>query len=134
VEARRTLLGDDHRDTLVSMSNLARTYVNQGRWKDAERMLVDSMDVMTRALGDEHPDTLTLIANLAFLYRSHGQWDEAEPLAIKAAEGRRRVMVFAEWSRSRLATTIPFFFSPQLLLDDIINRGDTAVAGAVNAM
>jgi hypothetical protein len=36
MEKRKQVLGDDHPDTLTSMANLAATYSNQGRWKDAE--------------------------------------------------------------------------------------------------
>jgi hypothetical protein len=36
MEKRKQLLGEDHPDTLSSMANLAATYRNQGRWKDAE--------------------------------------------------------------------------------------------------
>jgi hypothetical protein len=43
------VLGEEHPSTLTSIANLASTYGNQGRWKEAE----------------EHPDTLTSMINLA---------------------------------------------------------------------
>ena len=36
MEKRKELLGENHPDTLVSMENLAMTYRDQGRLKDAE--------------------------------------------------------------------------------------------------
>ncbi|CAG8883952.1 unnamed protein product, partial [Penicillium egyptiacum] len=36
VETRKTKLGVDHPDTLASMANLASTFSEQGRWKEAE--------------------------------------------------------------------------------------------------
>ncbi|OCK72799.1 hypothetical protein K432DRAFT_430890, partial [Lepidopterella palustris CBS 459.81] len=35
---RKRVLGDEHPDTLLSMGNLASTYRNQGRWKEAEEL------------------------------------------------------------------------------------------------
>ncbi|KKA23702.1 kinesin light chain 1, partial [Rasamsonia emersonii CBS 393.64] len=36
MEARKKVLGEEHPATLASMANLASTYRNQGRWKEAE--------------------------------------------------------------------------------------------------
>jgi hypothetical protein len=55
MQARLKILGEEHLDPLNSLTNLALTFSNQGRWKEAESVFV---------LGDEHPDTLSL-ANLA---------------------------------------------------------------------
>ena len=41
MNARKAKLGSDHPDTLTSMSNLACTYQNQGRWDEAEQLFVD---------------------------------------------------------------------------------------------
>ena len=43
METRRTVLGPNHPDTLTSMANLASTYMNQGRWKEAEELQVKVM-------------------------------------------------------------------------------------------
>jgi hypothetical protein len=51
----KQVLGDDHPDTLSSMGNLASTYRNQGRWKDAEVLEVVVMEKRKQLLGDDHP-------------------------------------------------------------------------------
>ncbi|KAF5617642.1 kinesin light chain [Fusarium sp. NRRL 25303] len=38
VSTRSKVLGEEHPDTLTSMANLASTYWNQGRWKEAEEL------------------------------------------------------------------------------------------------
>ena len=48
------------------MANLASTFWNQGRWKEAEELFVQVMETRKRVLGAEHPSTLTSMANLAF--------------------------------------------------------------------
>jgi hypothetical protein len=47
------------------MANLASTYRNQGRWKEAEELFVQVMETSLRVLVQEHPDTLTSMNNLA---------------------------------------------------------------------
>jgi hypothetical protein len=46
------------------MANLAATYRNQGRWKEAEELQVEVMKKRKQVLGDDHPHTLTSIANV----------------------------------------------------------------------
>jgi hypothetical protein len=59
------VLGEEHPDTLTSIDNLASTYRNQGRWKEAEELEVQVMETSSRVLGEEHPSTLTSMDNLA---------------------------------------------------------------------
>ena len=74
---RNGWLGTEHPDTLTSMANLAATYRNQGRWKDAEQLEVQVMETRKRVLGVEHPATLTSMANLAFTLKAQDLMDEA---------------------------------------------------------
>src|SRR5256885_4299742 len=49
----------------LPISNLASTYRNQGRWKEAEELFVQVMETRKRVLGAEHPDMLISMNNLA---------------------------------------------------------------------
>jgi hypothetical protein len=55
------------------MGNLASTYRNQGRWKEAEVLDVLMMETTKRVLGVEHPDTLTHMANLVSAHSNQGK-------------------------------------------------------------
>jgi hypothetical protein len=44
MEKRMHILGEEHPDTLTSMSNLAVTYYDQGQWKEAEALQVVVME------------------------------------------------------------------------------------------
>ena len=68
------------------MSNLASTYWNQGRWKEAEELEVQVMETRKRLLGAEHPSTLTSMSNLALTYWNQGRWNEAEELQVQVME------------------------------------------------
>jgi malate/lactate dehydrogenase len=70
MEIFKTILGPEHPKTLTSMTNLASTYSNQGRWAEAEKLEVQVMETRKTVLGPEHPDTLISISNLASIY-----WD-----------------------------------------------------------
>ena len=63
------LLGEEHPNTLTSMANLAATYKDQGKWKEAEALEEVVMEKTKHALREEHPDTLTIMTNLAATYR-----------------------------------------------------------------
>ena len=70
------------------MANLASTYRNQRRWKEAEELEVRVMDTMKRVLDEEHPDTLTGMANLAFtkVSRPHDNAIELMKRCVKLLE------------------------------------------------
>jgi hypothetical protein len=52
MEARKRVLGAEHPDTLTSMDNLALTYGDQGRWMEAEELVLRVMETMKkRVLG-----------------------------------------------------------------------------------
>ncbi|OCK99026.1 uncharacterized protein K441DRAFT_541722, partial [Cenococcum geophilum 1.58] len=66
-------------------ANLASTYKNQGRWKEAEELFVQVKDTSLRVLGAEHPDTLTSINNLAFTFKAQGLNKEVTSLIKNAS-------------------------------------------------
>ena len=76
---------------LRSMGNLANTYSDQGRWKDAEVLGVVLLEKMKRLLGDDHPDTLSCMRNLAYTYRNQGRWKDTEVLEV-VMEKRKRLL------------------------------------------
>ncbi|KAI9887237.1 MAG: hypothetical protein M1823_000907 [Watsoniomyces obsoletus] len=90
METRQRVSGQEHPDTLASMTNLASTYGNQGRWQEAEELEVQVMETRQRVLGREHPDTLTIMANLAWTWRSQGSNNKALLLMQTCAELRKQ--------------------------------------------
>ncbi len=64
METRKTKLGADHPDTLMSMANLALTWKSQGRHTDALVLMKDCALAQQRVIGPEHPDTLSSLAIL----------------------------------------------------------------------
>ena len=57
LEARMRMGHSEHPDTLIPMSNLAMTYVDEGRAQKAVDIQRTLVEVGKRTLGDEHADT-----------------------------------------------------------------------------
>lgn len=51
------------------MINLVLTFSSQGRWKEAEELKVQVIEISTRVLETEYLETLITITNLALTYR-----------------------------------------------------------------
>ena len=92
MEVMHRVLGEEHPDTLASMANLAYTYFQQGRWKEAEELELRVLEVRRRVLGEEHPDSLTSMVNLAITYWRQGRQKEAEQLTRQVLEKRNKVL------------------------------------------
>jgi hypothetical protein len=91
-ETMKRVLGQEHPSTLTSIANLASTYRNQGRWKEAEDLEVPVLERRKMVLGQEHPDTLTSMGNLASTFSNQGRWKEAEDLEVLVMETSSRVL------------------------------------------
>jgi len=92
METRKRVLGEEHPDTLTSMANLASTFWNQGRWKEAEELEVQVMETRKKKLGADHPDTLTSMNNLAFTWKGQGRDAVAIKLMQECVQLSRKVL------------------------------------------
>jgi tetratricopeptide (TPR) repeat protein len=92
LELRQRVLGDEHRDTLESMSNLAQLYRYEGKNAQAEALFTKVLELQRRVLGEIDRDTLNTMNSLAVLYRHEGKYSQAEPLYIRVLEARQRVL------------------------------------------
>ena len=73
-----------HRETLKSISNLARLLQDQGKLPEAEALFREALVSRTSALGTKHRDTVAAMANLARLCQEQG-----ELAALQALDARR---------------------------------------------
>ncbi|KAJ7803984.1 P-loop containing nucleoside triphosphate hydrolase protein [Mycena olivaceomarginata] len=92
LEMRKRVLGEEHPETLTSMSDLTVIYQKQGRWKDAEALQVVVMEMSKCVLGEEHPYTLTSMGNLGATYYEQGHWKDAEALEVVVMEMSKCVL------------------------------------------
>ena len=91
-QVRQKVLGNDHPDYAVSLTNLALLHESMGDYSKAEPLLIESREIVKKALGPEHPHYATSLSNLAALYKSTGDYANAEPLLIKAHDICQKVL------------------------------------------
>ena len=113
IAQEKEFLGLEHPDTLTSTAELASTYRNQGRWKEAEELEVQVMETRKRVLGPEHPDTLTSSGNLALTYQNQGRWREAQELEVQVVETSKRVLGPEHPDRLRSMSNLALGYSVQ---------------------
>jgi non-specific serine/threonine protein kinase/serine/threonine-protein kinase len=92
VELRRRALGEDHPDTLASLTNLALVHDLAGESAEAEREHRAILATRRRTLGDDHRETLISLNNLACTLDDLGRYDQAQPLHRDALARRRHTM------------------------------------------
>ena len=87
------MLGVDHRDTLTTLSNLAKLLAvskGPGNRREALDLCRQALEARERTLGRHHPKTLTSINNLAMLHLRRGEVGEAAQLFREVVDERRR--------------------------------------------
>ncbi len=88
---RNKYLQPDNPDTLSTMQALAKVYLQQGRYADAENMYEKMLDTSRSKLGQRDANTIRFISYLAMVYTYEGRFDqrrynEAEKLYKTAIE------------------------------------------------
>ena len=78
---RRSLLGNDHPDTLESASNLALCLWELGQYEPARQLGEDTLTRCRRVLGQDHPHTLRAASSLAISLSDSGQYERARQLS-----------------------------------------------------
>ncbi|KAJ5937374.1 hypothetical protein N7454_004674 [Penicillium verhagenii] len=86
---RVKLLGEADKKALDSTALLASIYRNQARWKEAENLEVQVLEIRKTKLGEDHPNTLKSMGRLASTYRKQGRWKESEILEVQVMETRK---------------------------------------------
>jgi tetratricopeptide (TPR) repeat protein len=92
LDLRRSLLGDDHPDTLESAHNLAVNSWVLSDYEQARQLADDTLTRRRRVLGDDHTDTLVSASSLALNLGGLGHYEQARQLAEDTLTRRRRVL------------------------------------------
>ncbi|KAJ6547732.1 hypothetical protein DFH09DRAFT_634051 [Mycena vulgaris] len=92
LEHQRSVMGEEHPDTLHAMGSLASTYSQQGKHKEGEELQFVVLEKQRKILGEDHPGTLLTMGNLASTYHDLGKLQEAEELESVVLEKRRKIL------------------------------------------
>ena len=91
-DLRRSTLGDNHLDTLESVSNLAFNLWELGHLEPGRQLAEDTLTRLRRVLGADHPHTLRSAYLLAAILRELGQYEQARQLGEDTVTRLRRVL------------------------------------------
>jgi tetratricopeptide (TPR) repeat protein len=78
--ARIRVLGPEHRDTLLSRSNLAQALIAQGHYDEAEQNARDAFSTLLRTAGPLDAYTLDALKQLGKALGHEHRYDEAQQL------------------------------------------------------
>ncbi len=92
LQIHKTVLGERHPDTAVSLSDLGQLYQSQGDYPKAEPLLKQAWEINKTVLGERHPATAGSLNILAGLYDSQGEYRKAEQLYQQALKIRQAVL------------------------------------------
>ncbi|KAM0352928.1 hypothetical protein ACHAPU_001812 [Fusarium lateritium] len=92
IKIRTELLGEDHAETLILVSDLSASLERQGRWGEAENLGVAVVETRKRLYGEESHQTLDAMSILALNLYEQDRIDEAKQLYTHIFEVRKRVL------------------------------------------
>ncbi|KAE8390429.1 hypothetical protein BDV23DRAFT_183530 [Aspergillus alliaceus] len=71
---------------------MANCLCSDGRFNEAEGLLIDLAEIQREATGAINPSTLVSMSNLASTYWKQGRWKEAEQLHLQVMETRKLLL------------------------------------------
>jgi serine/threonine protein kinase len=111
LRANRAALGDDHPDTLDSISQYALSLERKGDEVAAEGLWREVMERRQRVQGNDNELTMQALGNLGNNLRSQSKFDEAEPLLRGAFEGHKRIKGPSDRKTLYTMNTLGFFYA-----------------------
>ncbi|KAF9772262.1 hypothetical protein IL306_010044 [Fusarium sp. DS 682] len=91
-DIRRELLGEEHVETLVLISDLACSLSDLDRYEESERLQRYVVETWKRLHGDEYDKTVEAMGNLAVILSEQNKDDEAIALEKQVLEIRKRIL------------------------------------------
>ncbi|KAH8834597.1 hypothetical protein DL96DRAFT_1551349 [Flagelloscypha sp. PMI_526] len=92
LKEEQNVFGPDHPNTLVTMHDLAATYITLGQNRDALKLLEKVSELMKLILGPDHSCTLRAISDLTLAYNNLGQHRDALKLNNEVLELEKRIL------------------------------------------
>jgi tetratricopeptide (TPR) repeat protein len=77
LEQYRTIHGDDHSQTAISLNNLGTLYMELSEYDKALPLLDKALPIAEATLGFDHPNTIHVLNNLGELYEKRKEYDLA---------------------------------------------------------
>ena len=92
VAIRERMLGEKHKETLLTQTSLAWTLQRQGKYSEAENVYRKILGNMIEVFGPTHRETLAAQNGFAIVLTDQGRYVEAEALNRQVLEGREATL------------------------------------------
>ena len=103
IDILRGVLSDDHLQIAFSKSQLGECLVGQGRYEEAEELLIPAHIAIVRAQGKDNFYTVDSLSRIVKLYDAWGRPARATPYRTEFAEISLRSKHIMPWPMTRLA-------------------------------
>ncbi len=104
LELRTAKLGEEHENTLISMTGAGFLLLDNGDYEQAQGTMERVLEVRRRILGKEHPETLNALSNVAVTLQAQGDFEGARLYLEEALAGWQ--LVRAEESSDTFETML----------------------------
>jgi eukaryotic-like serine/threonine-protein kinase len=92
LDIRRQELGNEHVETMTSVTDMGYLHYYRGRLEDAEPYFREALEARRHVLGEEHPHTLRSFNTMSDLLIAQSNFVEAEWYVREAYERTKRVL------------------------------------------
>ncbi|KAF7341073.1 TPR-like protein [Mycena sanguinolenta] len=92
LEEYKQILGENHPETVSTMSSLGNTYLELGDYQNAKDLQVIVLEGDKQVLGEDHPYTLLAIGNLGTTYQHLGDYQNAKDLQVGVLDKRKQIL------------------------------------------
>ncbi len=92
LEIQTRLLGEENRDTLETMDDLASAHLYLSEIDEAEQLETKALDLRRRTLGPDDPQTLVSMSRMALVLQDRHRYDEAEQMHRDVIATKARVL------------------------------------------
>lgn len=87
LQIRQTQLGEEHPETVQSLSNLGMILYTTGDFHEAFPYVEKALAICQHQLGEQHPDTISAHHNMGMLWHTYGDLAQAKQHYQKALSG-----------------------------------------------
>ncbi|KAL4966990.1 uncharacterized protein BDV14DRAFT_198454 [Aspergillus stella-maris] len=88
----QTSLGNESKIVLMLKDQLSSMLSYQGRWAEAQELLLELKNIRERIFGENHAEVISSMANLASAYSNQGKLNEAAELLTKVVNTSQKIL------------------------------------------
>lgn len=92
LEIQEQILGAEHFEVALTLSDLAGACDLQGKYTEAEPLYKRALVIWEKTLGKEHPRVATTLSNLAKLYAVRGNYTQAEQFYLRSLAIQKKTL------------------------------------------